>query len=529
MANKALFQSSVGQYVPPPDAINLAGGSAYNLTSKQALAQYVMTGCLRNTFYADAKTQLVDILTLAKECDAKFVAQLAVVARERGYMKDTPALLLAHLSAGIGKEYVPKIFSRVVDNGKMLRNYVQIIRSGAVGRKSFGSMPKRLIQDYITGRKQTSLFRDSVGNNPSIGDIIKMVRPKPRNSVDAEFYRYLIGKPVENEGILPQQVQNLLKFRRGEPTEVTDIEFRLLTEKGISKEQWKEVIRSMGWHALRINLNAMTRAGVFDDAENVSFVAQKLKDKEVIKYSKVFPYQLFAAYIYSTDAPREIHEALQDAMEIATENVPSLDTDSVVVCQDVSGSMGSSITGTGSGQVASKISCGQVAALISSCILRTNKVAMLLPFDTAVHSIRINPRDSVMTNAVKLSINGGGTDCSVPMRLLASARGIVPKNVTVIYVSDNESWAHDHGGPNYYGRSACSTMMQEWAKFKSRCPDAKLVCIDLTPNRTTQAISGKDVLNIGGFSDQVFTTIRDFVQGKLGADHWIEEIEKTDL
>ena len=30
------------------------------------------------------------------------------------------------------------VFPRVIDNGKMLRNFVQVVRSGTVGRKSFG-------------------------------------------------------------------------------------------------------------------------------------------------------------------------------------------------------------------------------------------------------------------------------------------------------------------------------------------------------------------------------------------------------
>jgi len=51
------------------------------------------------------------------------------------------------------------------------------------------------------------------------------------------------------------------------------------------------------------------------------------------------------------------------------------------------------------------------------------------------------------------------------------------------------------------------------------------VCIDLQPNRTTQAIERPDVLNVGGFSDEVFEILAHFASGTLGADHWVGQIE----
>ena len=151
MANKNLFKSIVGILSPKTDTINEAGGIAYKLSPKQALAQYAATGCFNHTFYADAGEQLDKVLALANEVDAEFVAKTAVFARENGYMKDMPALLLAVLSIR-DKELFERVFPRVADNGKMLRNFVQILRSGAVGRKSLGSLPKRMVRDWFEKR-----------------------------------------------------------------------------------------------------------------------------------------------------------------------------------------------------------------------------------------------------------------------------------------------------------------------------------------------------------------------------------------
>ncbi|MDY6993977.1 MAG: RNA-binding protein, partial [Pseudomonadota bacterium] len=123
MANKNVFASFRGQQLPVANVRNEAGGQAYQLTPKQALAQYVMTGCLNTTFYAQAEQQLDWVLQYSNQVDAKFIAQLAVYARQQGYMKDMPALLVAVL-ANKDLKLFSQVFPQVIDNGKMLRNFV---------------------------------------------------------------------------------------------------------------------------------------------------------------------------------------------------------------------------------------------------------------------------------------------------------------------------------------------------------------------------------------------------------------------
>ena len=67
--------------------------------------------------------------------------------------------------------------------------------------------------------------------------------------------------------------------------------------------------------------------------------------------------------------------------------------------------------------------------------------------------------------------------------------------------------------------------MAAWQKFRQRNPNAKLVCLDVQPNRTAQASEREDILNIGGFSDQVFEVISAFAAGDLNGDHWIGRIQ----
>src|SRR5260370_15638697 len=107
----------------------------------------------------------------------------------------------------------------------------------------------------------------------------------------------------------------------------------------------------------------------------------------------------------------------------------------VGVCPDVSGSMSSAVTGWRAGSTTS-VRCIDVAALVAASVLRKNRSATVLPFEQAVVSVDLNPRDSVMTNAGRLaSIGGGGTNCSAPIRLLNQVEA---KADLVIFILDNE-------------------------------------------------------------------------------------------
>lgn len=71
--------------------------------------------------------------------------------------------------------------------------------------------------------------------------------------------------------------------------------------------------------------------------------------------------------------------------------------------------------------------------------------------------------------------------------------------------------------------------MRQWSVFKRFNPQARLVCIDIQPYATVQVVEREDILNIGGFSDQVFQVIAAFAEGWLGADHRVGEIESLQL
>ena len=269
----------------------------------------------------------------------------------------------------------------------------------------------------------------------------------------------------------------------------------------------------------RMNLNTFARHGVFKHQELVNIVARRLKDRNQIQSSRVFPYQLMIAWVMtSSDVPRQVTDALHKAMEIALDNVPAF-AGKVYVCVDVSASMNCSVSGYRQG-ASSKVRCVDVAALMAASVLRNNPEAVILPFDTKVVSLKLNRFDSVITNAEKLAgVCGGGTNCSAPLVKLNKAKA---EGELIIMVSDNESWADAR-----FNRG--TAMMNEWQKFKGRNPQSKLVCIDIQPNANSQVQDCKDVLNIGGFSDEIFKLIDIFHREGFESQGFIREIEATQV
>lgn len=533
MANKDLFKSSLtGKLSPPADTINEAGGKAYSLTTEAALAQLAATGMLGDTMYTAAADQLNTVVSLASKVSGDFLGKLAVYSRESGKLKDMPALLVAILFANGEERVVKQVFLRVINNGRMLRNFVQIVRSGAVGRKSLGTLGKKLVASYFESKSPEQLFKDTVGNSPSLADVIKLAHVRPTNATRQALYRYIISKELDLEQVdaLPELVKDFELFKAArtknetKKLKVPEVPFEMLTALPLTTDDWKQIAKNGNWHFVRMNLNTFERHGVLKDNEMVSVIAEKLRDPAAIRKARVMPYQLLMAYLNTEGVNANLRNALQDAMDTALENVPSFGSD-VAVSMDISGSMGDLVTG----DFNSKAKFIDVAALFTSAILRKNPTADVSVFNTTAKKVSLNSRDSVMTNAEKLrNMLSGGTAISSSLRDM-NTRGV--KANLVVLVSDNQSWFDNNTGSSFYGGSRDETVaQQEWSKFKARNKGAKLVAVNIAPYTTAQVAADRDVLNIGGFTDAIFETVANFAANrKSNGDEFVNAVKAIEL
>lgn len=518
MANKSVFASKAGRLLPVATARNAEEAPAHAYPDDHALAQLAVTGSFGTLFYSRPEAELARVLELAERVEPRFLAKAAVYARINAHMKDMPAVLLAVL-ARRDPALFRAAFGRVVDNGKMLRTFVQVVRSGRTGRKSLGSAPKAMVQAWLAAASDRDILEASVGKDPSLADVIRMVHPTPQTAARRALYAWVLGKPCD-VAALPAALQNWLAFKAAPEGKVPAVPFQMLTQLPLTAEHWAELADAASWQMLRQGLNTFLRHGAFARSEAVGRAAAKLADPQRIARARLFPYQLMVALsTVAPEMPAPIRDALHAAMEASVANLPRL-AGSVAVCPDVSGSMGGPVTGWRKGAT-SAVRCIDVAALVAATVLRANPQAEVLPFETKVRELRLEPRDTIATNAARLAaLGGGGTNCSAPLAWL-NARGEAPD--LVLFVSDNQSWVDAAGG----GQS--TAMLAEWERLKRRNAKARLVAIDIAPYGTTQAAERDDILNVGGFSDAVFDQVAAFARGEMSPRHWLAAIEAVEL
>ena len=545
MANKSLFASMLGR-LPKANAVNEAGGRAYKLEPKHALAQVAATGTFGNAFYSTAETQLDEVLKLIDEVDDnQYLAKLALYAREKAFMKDMPAALLVALSVR-DTELMHRVFDRVVDNGRVLRTVFQMIRSGQFknkagkGRVGLSSSVQRAFQRWLNTASVGKLLSASIGNDPSLRDILRMARPTPKDNARRAMFGWLTDKSIDKwapatEADLPVEVQSLIAYRNSESEEaqaliaggLDNVRWDLLSDAAKGPTVWAALARKMGPQALRMNLNTLLRHDVLATSAMVDYVADRIADESEIRRSKQFPYQYFAAYLNADDnVPQKIKTALHKAAEIACGNVPEL-PGPVVIGLDTSGSMSSAVTGHRGRGATSKMRCIDVAALFAAAILRRNPDSVVIPFDTSAYDAKMDPNDSILSIAERLAkYGGGGTDCSLPL-VAANQKHAKRKFAGIVLVSDNESWV----GTGRHGSTGVMTAWEAFVtnqrKLAGKEANPKLVCIDLQPYQTVQACERADIMNIGGFSDAVFNVISAFLADNN--QRFVAEVEAIEL
>ncbi|MGE3820026.1 MAG: TROVE domain-containing protein [Isosphaeraceae bacterium] len=541
MANKKLFRSAKS-HLPTADAVNQAGGLAYALSPKHALAQLAATGCFNGTFYADATDQLDRLEALAGQVDdALFLAKLAVYSRRRAFMKDMPAALLL-LLAKRDTVLFQRAFDRVVDNGRILRTTFQMVRSGRFGRKGLSASLQRAFQRWLNQASPGALLSASIGRDPSLRDVLRMARPTPADNSRRALFGWLTDKPQDRwapatADDLPADVKALAAYRAA-PTESEQVailkesggslRWDLLADAAKGPAVWKAIARLMGPQALRMNLNTLQRHGVLADPVELKLVVDRIGDAEEVRRSRQFPYQYLAAYLNAgEEIPQSVKGALAKAAEAACGSVPAM-PGPVLIGLDVSGSMSSPITGHRARGSTSKVRCVDAAAVFAAAVLRRNPNSLLIPFDDRAHVAKVDPSDSILSLAQRLAAyGGGGTDCSIPLKE-AVTRHAKRKLVGCVLVSDNMSWI----GQGRHGSTQLMTAWREFVKNQVRLKGAdvegpKLVCLDLQPSGTAQAPESSDVLNVGGFSDAVFTVIASFLGD--GPARFVAEVEAVEV
>src|SRR5439155_1478359 len=130
---------------------------------------------------------------------------------------------------------------------------------------------QRAFQRWLNEASVNRLLAASIGNDPSLRDILRMARPTPSDNARRALFGWLTNKEVAKWAPatmddLPAEVRLLDVYRKSESageqaSMLTGARLRwdLLADAARGSTTWKAIARQMGPQALRINLNTPRR------------------------------------------------------------------------------------------------------------------------------------------------------------------------------------------------------------------------------------------------------------------------------
>lgn len=269
---------------------------------------------------------------------------------------------------------------------------------------------------------------------------------------------------------------------------------------------WATMLPHMGMTALIRNLGAMTELGTLKPlTDNVKFVCRRLLDPDQLCKARIHPFNLLlAGAVYRSGQSvmgsrtwkpiPQIVDALNDAFYLSFKTIVPTGKRTLIGI-DVSGSMSSPMMG-------SALEVCEGAAAMAMVTARVEENYHIMAFDNGMKELPITAKSS-LAEVLKQTkdINGGGTDCSLPI-LYAAAKKI-PVDVFQVY-TDNETWA---------GVAHPVASLQAYRKHTGI--NAKLVVCGMTSTGFSIADPNDGgMLDVVGFDSNAPAVIADFVRDK---------------
>lgn len=138
-----------------------------------------------------------DIVRCAREVPPGFAARAAVLSARQGRRR-VSTLLLAVLST-IDSGLFAEVFPAAVCPGDAgaVRQFAWWVRSGIAGRRSFGTRPKKSLQDWLNATPPGILRAEAFAGEPRLADIVAWTHPKAPGPEHALIYAWMTGRPAD--------------------------------------------------------------------------------------------------------------------------------------------------------------------------------------------------------------------------------------------------------------------------------------------------------------------------------------------
>lgn len=370
--------------------------------------------------------------------------------------------------------------------------------------------------------ERNSIKYDGKGQTFRFGDVIELVRPKPKDDYQAILYRYFVDAAHGNANEIPDTLETLKadaklwsltpaerESQAAEPTELQEWltlagftweRYASWIGRPLNAEDWAALVPNMGLMAIVRNLRNMDSAGISE--ETAAQITAKLGNVEDVKRSRQLPFRYYTAW-------REVQgmrwgPALEQALNLSLENVPELHGRTLIMI-DHSGSMSSGYI-----TARSTVQPRELADVFGIALAVRADKADVFVYDNNAVQVDVRPGASVLRMIERLPHLGGGTQT---LNLLAR---LYNGQDRVVIVTDEQ--AFDPNRTAWYGYD------DRYRRTQNGDPiDAITVPIytfNIGGYRVAQFSSENNRHTFAGLSDSSFTILKALESGKNGQWPW---------
>lgn len=450
---------SVTEIVREDSTSNYEGGLAYRPGLKTQLMKMIASSMVNeNKFYSsgnDHDKKIIELIhTIAKE-DPEFILKLAVFSREVLNLRSAPVMLLGEYanSEGVGvpksRQYVARTIQRVDEITELLA--YQLKRNAASPRKA-NKIPMVLKNGVGLAFNKFDEYQFAKYNRKgsvTLKDAIFISHPKPKD----EKQQALFDKIIDNELAIPETWETYI------------------SKNGSSKESWSYIAPKLPIFALVRNLRNLLQNEVPTD-----LYINKLRNKEVIKKSRMFPFRFYSAYkMVANEVPasmdqREVLDALEDAIELSIENIEKIPGKTAIFV-DLSGSMRTKLSAR---SMVTYLDVSSLFGAIADRICEKSVVGVFGQDFAVVNTSKSAPTLTKMKE-IKDTHVGHSTNAWKAIRWLRETGQEVDR---VMVFSDEQVYNSRWGGTE--------TLQEEMVRYRrEQNPNAFLHSIDLAGYETT--------------------------------------------
>ena len=520
---------------------NSAGGYAFAVDDWVRLDRFLVLGSEGGSYYATERALTRENAQAVTRCAAadgpEAVRRIVAVSAAGRAPKNDPAVfalaLVAATAGPDGKKAAYAAVPAVCRTGTHLFQFA----AASDALRGWGRGLRQAVADWYTGKPARDLAyqvtkyqqRDGWGHR----DLLRLAHPKPADPEVQAVLRWVthgadalgplavkktvagadvqvVHPPVAAELPAPVRAWEAAK-RAGTADEAAALvrEHRLVRECVPTKfldapAVWEALLEDMPVTAMLRNLATLTRVGVVAaGSAGARKVVEALADVERLRKGRVHPLAVLVALkTYAsgrgvrgqhtwTPVP-EVTAALDEAFYLAFGAVEGTGK-RWLFGLDVSGSMGSPVAG-------SPLTCCEAATALSLVAARVETDPFVGRFNTGLERVPFGPATRLdAALAYTRNVNGGGTDCALPMTYAAKRK--LPVDVFCV-LTDSETW---------FGDIHPFQALKQYRE-KTGIP-AKLAVVGMVSNGFTIADpADAGMLDVVGFDTAVPAVLADFAR-----------------